>query len=106
MGAGERFNLRFVTHCVTIEMIKIDKIIWDEWNIEHIGRHNVTQPEVEEVFFDRNYVVRESYRKRLKIIGKTKKGRFLLIVVHEDSENIYYIITARDADKEEQNEKD
>jgi len=29
--------------------IKIEQIVWDEWNAKHINKHNVTQEEVEEV---------------------------------------------------------
>lgn len=29
-------------------MIKIDKLIWEEWNINHIARHEVVPAEVEE----------------------------------------------------------
>ena len=29
--------------------IKIEQIVWDEWNVKHINKHNVTQEEVEEV---------------------------------------------------------
>lgn len=96
-----KLDLHFVTHCVTTEMVKIDKIIWDEWNVEHIARHGVVPSEVEELLHG-SYILRESYRGRLKIVGRTKNGRFLAIAVHEDFENSFYLVTARDADLEEQ----
>jgi len=30
-------------------MIKIRKLIWDKWNINHITKHNVTKDEIEEL---------------------------------------------------------
>lgn len=77
-------------------MIKIDKLIWEEWNINHIARHNVVPAEVEEALH-RKFIVKESYRERLVLIGKTDQGRAITTIVHEDEENIYYVVTARDA---------
>lgn len=76
--------------------VKIDKLVWDEWNIQHVARHNVVQSEVEESLHNR-FVVRPTYRERLLLIGKTNAGRLISTVVHEDNENIYYVITSRDA---------
>ncbi|HWY79741.1 MAG TPA: DUF4258 domain-containing protein [Candidatus Sulfotelmatobacter sp.] len=75
-------------------------LIWDEWNKEHIARHNVSIKEVEEVC-QSNYQVIESYRKRILILGKTKAKRNLAVVLSPEDRNlkyygsgIYYIITA------------
>lgn len=100
MGAGERFNLHFVTHCVTIEMVKIDKIIWDEWNVKHVARHGVVSSEVEEALHE-DFLARETYRERLLITGITKSCRIISVVVHEDKKNVFYVVTARGATGEE-----
>lgn len=77
-------------------MIKIDKLIWEEWNINHIARHEVVPSEVEEALHNK-FIVRPTYRDRLLLIGETKNGRLISTVVHEDEKDIYYVITSRDA---------
>ena len=80
-----------------VKTLKIDRIIWDEWNVEHVARHGVVPHEVVEILHG-EHVAKESYRERLKVVGETRSGRILAIAIHEDSENEYYVITARDAD--------
>jgi len=81
-------------------MVTIKGLIWDEWNKEHITRHNVSVEEVEEVFQGK-YEAIQSYRKRLQVSGSTKKGRILTIILSSEdrelkpySNGIYYPITA------------
>lgn len=81
-------------------MIKIKGLIWDDWNKQHIAKHGVSSEEVEEVCQGK-YDIIESYRKRLLIVGKTKKERLLAIVLSPEDRNlelygngIYYLITA------------
>ncbi len=80
--------------------IVINALIWDEWNKEHIARHGVTPEEVEEVCH-RNPQNFESYKKRVIIVGKTKSGKKLTIVLSDEDRNrqpykigSYYVITA------------
>ncbi len=80
----------------------ITVIIWNEANIAHIAKHNVTKEEVEEVIYSANYAVRETYLSRLALIGPTGKGRMLHIVVFPQTPETYYVVTARDADRQEQ----
>lgn len=61
-------------------MAKVEKLIWDEWNEEHIGNHGVTVGEVEEAC-RKPVEIYETYRNRIEIVGKTKMGRKLKIVV-------------------------
>lgn len=81
-------------------MIKVKGLIWDEWNKEHIAIHKVSVEEVEEVCHG-DYDAVESYRKRILVVGKTKKGRVLALVLSPEDINlktygkgIYYPITA------------
>ena len=63
----------FVIQSITIlRVIQIKKLIWDEWNIEHITRH-----------------------------GVTKAGRTLAVVLHPKTKDAYYVVTARIADRKE-----
>jgi len=81
-------------------MIIVGGLIWDDWNKEHIAKHGILLEEVEEVCHGRNEVV-ESYRKRLLVIGKTKQGKVIAVVLSPEDRNlqpygngIYYPITA------------
>lgn len=77
----------------------VRKLLWNEWNIEHIWKHKVFPDEVEEVCLNKCYITRgrnDTYR----IIGQTENGRYLTImaVAKEDG---FYVISARDADNNE-----
>jgi len=77
----------------------IKKLIWDEWNVEHIARHNVIPDEVEEVCLAKN-LLNKSKNKTYRVIGQTDDGRYLTIFIAK-KENGYYPMTARDSMKQE-----
>lgn len=82
-------------------MIRVDRLIWDEGNITHIARHEVISQEVEEVCHGQ-YLVKDAKAGRVMIIGSTKSGRALCIILdREAEEGIWYPVTARSADKAE-----
>ena len=81
-------------------MIRVNGLIWDDWNKKHIARHRVTIEEVEEVFLGTFRAV-ESHRKRIQISGSTRSGRKLTIILSPEDRNLtpyendmYYPITA------------
>ena len=81
-------------------MIVVKELIWDEWNREHLARHEVSKEEVEEVCHGK-YKAKASYRKRIQLSGETKNGRRLTIILSPEGRNlekyeegIYYPITA------------
>ena len=78
----------------------IKGLVWDDWNREHLSIHKVTIEEVEEVCHGK-YKVIKSYRKRIMIVGETKNGRRLAIVLSPEDRNLnvykegtYYLITS------------
>ena len=80
-------------------MITIKSLIWDKWNRDHITKHNVTPEEIEDVCHGRHEVI-QSYRKRLQLIGTTKAGKTICIVLSPEDRNLkpyppgtYYVIT-------------
>ncbi len=80
-------------------MMVVKGLIWDDWNKEHVAKHGISVEEVEEVCHASSKVV-ESYRKRILLVGKTKKGKVLAIVLSPEDRNlqlygnnIYYPIT-------------
>ncbi|MCJ7740606.1 hypothetical protein MUP32_04815 [Candidatus Microgenomates bacterium] len=81
-------------------MIMVKGLIWDDWNRKHINQHGITQQEIEEVCHGK-HKVKESYRKRILVIGKTKRGQLLAIVLSPEDRDLqpygngtYYVITA------------
>lgn len=79
---------------------------WDKGNFDkNLLKHNVTNQETEEAFFDTNKVtfpdiIHSSEEERLRIIGKTKKERLLFIVYTKRGKKIR-IISARDVNRKE-----
>ena len=93
----------FVAQCATLfllSMIKINGLVWDDWNREHLARHKITTEEVEEVCRSK-YKTGESYRKRIVLDGKTKTGKVITVILSSEdrdfrpyNKNVYYVITA------------
>lgn len=79
--------------------IKKSDLVWDEWNVKHIAKHNVTKVEVEEIFV-RTVRVKKSYKGRLIVFGKTREKR-LLTVILEKEERGYYVLSSRAASRKE-----
>ncbi len=78
----------------------IKKLFWDEWNIDHIVKHNVRPEEVEAVCASRNLFNRWK-NKMYRVIGQTEEGRYLTILLATRPNQSYYPVTARDStDKE------
>jgi len=81
-------------------MIRVRRLIWDNWNVNHIARHQVTPDEVEQVCHG-THVIRQSYKSRLLMIGPTRSGRMLGVVLDPEGDDVYYVVTARPADRRE-----
>lgn len=79
--------------------IKIKELIWDEYNIEHIKKHGINQREV--IIAVEHFVYhKQAYSGRYMLVGRVEK-RILSIVVKRKKTSVYYVVTARDADKKE-----
>ncbi len=79
--------------------IVVKKLIWDERNVKHIKKHNVTASEVESTA--RNTIVHKKAKQgRYLIIGRVG-SRILTVIVDRKGVGIYYLVTARDAAKKE-----
>jgi|SRR5579872_5637605 len=83
-----------------IVAIVVKGLIWDDWNKQHIAEHDISVDEVEEVCHGK-YKTIESYRKRIQLLGSTRKGRLLMIILSPETRDliaykkgIYYPITA------------
>jgi uncharacterized DUF497 family protein len=84
---------------VTKKTIVVKKLIWDGWNVAHIARHNVIPDEIQEVC-DSDRIEREAYEHRIFLIGPTKEGRMLSVILEPTEEqSVYKPITAFAASK-------
>ena len=81
-------------------LYNIEDLVWDEWNKEHIKKHEVTILEVGEACW-RPIKIYRTYKNRLIILGRTKKDRKLAIVLAKQDGNLYYVITARSMSRKE-----
>lgn len=81
--------------------VKIDVLVVEKDRSEHIAKHKVTVKEAKEIIAG-DYVYIKGKLGRWLLIGKTKKRRFLTVVVGERKKaNIYGLITARPSSREE-----
>ena len=82
-------------------MIIIKRLVWDDWNVEHIARHTVTPDEVEEICKTSSQT--EGAKKgRIRVTGRTHSGRIISAFLDpEPEEGVYYPVTAREANKKE-----
>jgi len=79
--------------------IVVRQLIWNEFNLEHIGKHNIKPVEVEEVA--RNIIAHKRAKQgRYLIIGRSS-SRILTVILNRKSLGVYYPVTARDAAKKE-----
>lgn len=79
--------------------IKIKELIFDEWNIEHIKKHNISVREIEIAVMNMS-AHKRAKRGRYIAIGRSRK-RIISIVISRIKTGTYYVVTARDSDKKE-----
>ena len=79
--------------------MEITEFEWDESNVEHILRHNVSPDEVEEVAFDDEPWIKKGRKGTRYMLGYTIAGRYLFIVYVIKSKGIARVITSMDMDE-------
>lgn len=81
--------------------IVVEELIINKDRPGHIAKHEVKESEVKEVV-EGNYTYIQGKLGRWILIGKTKKGRILAIIVGpREKAGVYGLVTARSADKKE-----
>lgn len=76
--------------------MRIAKLEWDDYRVEHIADHDVEPEEVWEVCEDSMHLARRQGRNRYRLYGQTAEGRYLFVVLESVEGGIYKPITARD----------
>lgn len=81
--------------------IVIDELIIEEDRSEHIAKHKIAIAEVLEIIAG-DYLVLEGKLDKSLLVGETKKGRLITVVVGKRSgKNKYGLVTARHIKKKE-----
>jgi uncharacterized protein len=75
---------------------RVDEIVWDDWNEEHIARHGVRPHEVEDVVFSPSTYVERRRNSTYGILGRTPAGRGLLVILAPRGDGRFYVVTSRD----------
>jgi uncharacterized DUF497 family protein len=78
----------------------VTRLIWDDWNVAHIAKHDVTAEQVEELI-QGIYVMKEAHSGRFMILGQANAKRVLGVVVQFRGSLGYYVVTARPANHTE-----
>ena len=76
----------------------IRDLVWTAVNVAHIARHQVTQQEVEEACHG-EAMFSQTYKERLRVVGPTRTGRILTVILDPEEEGVYYPVTARPASR-------
>lgn len=79
--------------------MEITEFEWDDNNIEHMARHNVSPDEVEGVAFDDEPWVKSGRGDIRYMLGYTVGGRYLFVVYVLESKGRARGITAMDMDE-------
>ena len=78
--------------------MEIREFDWDDDNIEHIARHQVSPDEVEDVAFDDEPWIRRGKKGTRYMLGFTISGRYLFVVYVLKRKGVARTITAMDMD--------
>ena len=76
--------------------MRISRLDWDDYRIEHMAQHNVEPDEVWEVCEDSWHLAHREGRHRSRLYGQTAGGRYLFIVLEHVAGTVYQPITARE----------
>lgn len=80
----------------------VERLVRDDWNRQHIVRHDVSPAEADGVVTVDPLVI-DSYRNRLILVGQLASGRMLEVVVSpvQAHPGSFYVFTARPASRKE-----
>lgn len=82
-------------------MVAVTRLVWDEWNVAHSARHDVTPEEVEACCHGGS-VQLQGKKGRIILLGTTRSGRCLAVILDpEKDKGVYYPVAARPASRSE-----
>jgi hypothetical protein len=81
--------------------MRITKLDWDDYRIDHVAQHGVEPEEVWEVCEDSLHQAHRQGKNRYRLYGQTAEGRYLFVVLEHAEGTIFKPISARDLTKGE-----
>jgi uncharacterized protein len=75
---------------------RVEEIMRDDWNEEHIARHGVRPHEVEDVVCSPSTCVERRRNGTYGMLGRTPAGRGLLVILAPRGGGCFYVVTSRD----------
>lgn len=75
--------------------MRLYDFVVEEGRVEHIARHGVTIPEVEQALFG-NPTIRRERNGYYRYVGQTDAGRYLTVILFPLGNRVGSLITARD----------
>ncbi|MCI0441702.1 BrnT family toxin [bacterium] len=79
--------------------MEIVEFQWDEMNVEHIVRHNVSPDEIENVAFDDEPWIEKGRTGTRYMLGYTAAGRYLFVIYVLKAKGLARVMTAIDMDE-------
>lgn len=73
--------------------MRIGRLEWDDDNVEHVARHQVTPQEVEDVCFG-FHISRKEDGGRYILSGQSGEGRYLNVVIERVGGGLFRPVTA------------
>ena len=61
--------------------MRISRLEWDDYRVEHIAEHDVEPDEVWQVCEDHSHRAQREGHNRYRVFGQTAEGRYLFIVL-------------------------
>jgi len=80
--------------------IEVEDLVWDDVNVRHTARHSVTPSDIDLVISDPNARERDTHTGRIMVTGRAG-SRIISVVLAKEKTDKFYVVTARDADKQE-----
>ncbi|MBK5226262.1 MAG: hypothetical protein JJD96_06810 [Thermoleophilia bacterium] len=77
--------------------VRVRKLVWDDWNISHIARRQITPEDIDWLLIGMHPRPRFDRGRSgtLAAWGKDERDRYLLLILAERSPGVFYPVTAR-----------
>ena len=84
------------------ESLRIDRLEWDEWNLDHIRKHGLGQDDVE-YLIEHTPIAQPTHKGHWLLLGPNADNRIIAVVIGEvpDKPNSFYPFSARPASRKE-----
>lgn len=81
--------------------VMITELLWDNWNSDHITKHQLTPADVELALTDKDAVFLRAKQERVMVLGRSNNRLLAIVLNQQVGTEQFYVITARDMSKKE-----